>query len=72
MNLSSFSFSEFCTLEEHELGRIVYMKDIVLYEAVPTKFDSYSSDFYFIFYKFSNLINRQVYKNTTVTRLRSS
>jgi hypothetical protein len=48
------------------------MKDIVLYEAVPTKFDSYSSDFYFIFYKFSNLINRQVYKNTTVTHLRSS
>jgi hypothetical protein len=31
-NLSSFLFSEFCTLEEHELGRIGYMKDVVLYE----------------------------------------
>jgi hypothetical protein len=44
MNLSLFSFSEFCTLEEQELGRIVYMKDVVLYEAVLTKFDSYFSD----------------------------
>jgi hypothetical protein len=40
-NLFSFSFSEFCTLEEQELRRIAYMKDVVLYESVPTKFDSY-------------------------------
>jgi hypothetical protein len=59
-NLSSFSFSEFCTLEECELGRIAYMKDVVLYEVVPTKFDSYFSDLYFIFYQFSNFMNRQV------------
>jgi hypothetical protein len=72
MNLSSFSFSEFCTLEEQELGRIDYMKDVVLYEVVPTKFDSYFSDLYFIFYEFSNFTNGQVYKNTTVTRLPSS
>jgi hypothetical protein len=44
MNLSSFSFSEFCTLEKQELGRIAYMKDVALYEVVPTKFDSYFSD----------------------------
>jgi hypothetical protein len=59
-NLSSFSFSEFCTLEECELGRIAYMKDVVLYEMVPTKFDSYFSDLYFIFYEFSNFMNGQV------------
>jgi hypothetical protein len=41
-NLSSFSISEFCTLEEQELGRNAYMKDVVLYESVPTKFLSYS------------------------------
>jgi hypothetical protein len=51
-NLSLFSFSEFCTREEQELGRIGYMKDVVLYESVPTKFDSYFSDLYFIFYDF--------------------
>jgi hypothetical protein len=39
-NLFSFSFLEFCTLEEQELGRIAYMKDVVLYETVPTKFVS--------------------------------
>jgi hypothetical protein len=44
MNLSLFSFSEFCTLEEQELGRIAYMKDVVLYEPVLTKFDSYFLD----------------------------
>jgi hypothetical protein len=59
-NLSSFPFSEFCTLEECELGRIAYMKDVVLYEVVPTKFDSYFSDLYFIFYEFSNFMNGQV------------
>jgi hypothetical protein len=71
MNLSSFSFYEFCILEEQELWRIAYMKDVVLYEVVPTKFDSYFSDLYFIFYEFSNFMNEQVYKNTTVTPLRS-
>jgi hypothetical protein len=71
MNLSSFSFYEFCILEEQELWRIAYMKDEVLYEVVPTKFDSYFSDLYFIFYEFSNFMNEQVYKNTTVTPLRS-
>jgi hypothetical protein len=39
-DLSSFSFSEFCTLEEPELSRTYYMKDVVLYEAIPTKFVS--------------------------------
>jgi hypothetical protein len=68
-NLSSFSFSEFCTLEEQELGRIDYMKDVVLYEGIPTKLNSYFYDLYFIFYEFSNFMNRQVYKSTAVTRL---
>jgi hypothetical protein len=40
-NLSSFSFSEFCTLEELELERIAHMKDVVIYEGIPTKFISY-------------------------------
>jgi hypothetical protein len=68
-NLSSFSFCEFCTLEEQELGRIDYMKDVVLYEGIPTKLNSYFYDLYFIFYEFSNFMNRQVYKSTAVTRL---
>jgi hypothetical protein len=41
MNLSSFSFSEFCTLEEQKLARIAYMKDVVLYEGIPIKFILY-------------------------------
>jgi hypothetical protein len=48
MNLSIFSFSEFCTLEEQELGRIVHIKDVVLYEGIPIKFVSYFSQLYFI------------------------
>jgi hypothetical protein len=40
MNLSSFSFSEFCTLEDQELGRNAYMKDVVLYGGIPTKLNS--------------------------------
>jgi hypothetical protein len=32
INLSLFLFSEFCTLEEQEFGRITYMKDVVIYE----------------------------------------
>jgi hypothetical protein len=37
MNLSMFSFYEFYTLKEQELGTIAYMKDVVLYEAVSNK-----------------------------------
>jgi hypothetical protein len=37
MNLSSFSFSKFCTLEEQELWRIAYMKSVVLYEGIQKK-----------------------------------
>jgi hypothetical protein len=60
MNLSLFSFYEFCTLEEHELGWISYMKDVVPNEGIPTKLNSYFSDLYFIFYKFSNFKTEQV------------
>jgi hypothetical protein len=60
MNLSLFSFYEFCTLKEQELGRIAYMKDVVTDERIPTKLNSYFSDLYFIFYEFSNLMNGQV------------
>jgi hypothetical protein len=56
-NLSSFSFSKFCTLEEQELGRISYIKDVVLYEAVPKKFVSSFLELYCIFYEFSNFMN---------------
>jgi hypothetical protein len=38
MNLSSFSFSEFCRLKEKELRRTSYMKDVVLYGMISTKF----------------------------------
>ena len=41
INLSLFSFSKICTLEEQELRRIDYMKDVVLDEGIPTKFVSY-------------------------------
>jgi hypothetical protein len=60
MNLSSFSFYEFCTLEELELGRIAYMKDIVPDEEIRTKLNSYFSNMYFSFYEFSNFMNRQI------------
>jgi hypothetical protein len=43
MNLSLIEFSEFCTLEEQELRRTYYMKDVVLYEEIHTKFISYFS-----------------------------
>jgi hypothetical protein len=56
INLSLFSFSEFCTLEEQELRRFDYMKDVVLDEGIPTKFTSYFSELYFISYGFSNFI----------------
>jgi predicted AAA+ superfamily ATPase len=58
-NLSPFSFSEFCTLEEPEFSRTDYMKDVVLYEAVPTKFGSSFLEQYCIFYEFSNFMNGQ-------------
>jgi hypothetical protein len=40
MNLSLFSFSKFCTLEEHELRRFDYMKDVVLHEGFHKKINS--------------------------------
>jgi hexokinase len=40
-NLYLFSFSKFCTLEEQELKRFDYMKDVVLDEGIPTKFTLY-------------------------------
>jgi hypothetical protein len=52
MNLSSFSFSEFCTLGKHELRIFDYMKEVALEETVPKKFNSYFPDFWFIFYEF--------------------
>jgi hypothetical protein len=48
------------------------MKDVALYEGIPTKLNSCFYDLYFIFYEFLNFMNRQVYKSTTVARLRSS
>jgi hypothetical protein len=41
MDLSLFSFTEFCTLEEQELRIFDYMKDLVMDEGIPTKFISY-------------------------------
>jgi hypothetical protein len=61
MNLSSFSFSEFCTLEDQELGRNAYMKDVVLYGGGGSnKIKFMFSNLYFIFYEFSNFMIRQV------------
>jgi hypothetical protein len=36
------------------------MKDVVLYEAVPTKFISYFLKLYYIYYGFSKFMNGQV------------
>jgi hypothetical protein len=44
MNLSLFSFLEFCTLDEQELRRFYYMKDVGLDEWIPTNLTSYFSD----------------------------
>jgi hypothetical protein len=52
MNLSLFLFSEFCPLGKQELRIFDYMKDVVLDEVVPTKFNSYLFDFCFVFYEF--------------------
>jgi hypothetical protein len=38
MNISFLYFFEFFTLEELELGRISYIKDVVLYERTSIKF----------------------------------
>jgi hypothetical protein len=40
MNIYLHYFFEFFILEDQELRRISNMKDLVLYEAVPTKFVS--------------------------------
>jgi hypothetical protein len=48
MNLSLFLFSEFCTLEEQELRRFDYIKDVVLDEGILTKFILYFFNLYFI------------------------
>jgi hypothetical protein len=60
MNISLLYFFEFFTLEEQELERTTYMKDVILYEAVPTKSISSFLELYFIFYEFSNFRNGQV------------
>jgi hypothetical protein len=52
-----FSFSEICRLNEQEL---TYMKDVSLYEVVPTKFISLFLELYFIFYEFSKFLNELV------------
>jgi hypothetical protein len=62
MNISLLYFFEFFTLEEQELERTTYMKDVILYEAVPTKSISSFLELYFIFYEFSNFRNGQVQK----------
>jgi hypothetical protein len=43
------------------------MKDVVLYEAIQTKFVSSFLELYCIFYEFSNFRDKQVYTSTTVT-----
>jgi hypothetical protein len=60
MSISLLYFFEFFTLEEHKVGRISHMKDVVLYETVPIKFVSSFLELYFIFYEFSNFRNVQV------------
>jgi hypothetical protein len=47
MNISLFYFFD-CILEEQELRRIDYMKDVVLDETIPIKFIAYFSKLYFI------------------------
>jgi hypothetical protein len=62
VQISLLYFFEFFTLEEQELWRIYWMKDVVLYESVPTKFVSPFLELYFIFYEFSILRNKLVQK----------
>jgi hypothetical protein len=44
IDLSLFLFSEICRLKEQELRKTSYMKDVVMYEGIPTKFISYFFD----------------------------
>jgi hypothetical protein len=48
MNLSLFSFPEFCILKEQELRRIDYMKDIVLYDSNKICFIFFTAVLYLI------------------------
>jgi hypothetical protein len=64
MNLSLFSISEFCTLEEQELRSLDYMKDVLLDEGISTKFISYF--FVVVFYL---LWIFKVYRWTSANRL---
>jgi hypothetical protein len=41
IDLSLLSFYEICRLNEHELRITSYMKDVVIYEVISTKFISY-------------------------------
>jgi hypothetical protein len=41
IDLSLLSFSKFCRLNEQKLRITFYMKDVVLYEGILTKFISY-------------------------------
>jgi hypothetical protein len=61
INLSLFSFPEFCTLDEQELRIFDYMKDVVLDEAVPIKFNSYFLTFDLSSMNFEIWMNGQVY-----------
>jgi hypothetical protein len=45
IDLSLFSFSKICRLKEQQLRRTSYMKYVVQYEEIPTKFTSYFSEF---------------------------
>jgi hypothetical protein len=44
IDLSLFSFSKLCRLNEKELRITSYMKDVVLYEGILAKFISYFSE----------------------------
>jgi hypothetical protein len=64
MNISLFDFFEFCILEEQELRRIDYMKDVVIDERIPIKFISCFSELYFILYEFLKFRNEQIHNKT--------
>jgi hypothetical protein len=60
IDLSLFSFSKVCRLNEQELRITYYMKDVVLYEGISTKFILYFLELYFILYGFSKFMNQQI------------
>jgi hypothetical protein len=60
INLSLLSLSKICRLNEQGLRITSYMKDVVLYEVVPTKFVSSFLELQFIGYEFLKLDNGQV------------